>query len=620
MKKNILLKSKIFFAGLVVSVILAGCNKDFLKPKPLSFITTEAGLVNADAMYSTLAASTKILRDQYMDGTFAPPMFTEFLFTESMVDGTSDKTFPLRDMNRLVVPDGVLNDASYNRIGDCFNDSYRGIKCASIVISNIDKPKYKNEEEKNTVLGTAYFHRAYWYYLLVHRFGDVPVISEQITEPKLDFYTTKREVILESIKKDLEFAVTWVPQVVARGMVSKAACNHLLTKVYLALGEFDNAIKSSSAVIDGGYLLMANRFGSDKGNASKNIIWDLHRPTNKVLPENKEEIFSVIDRYGLQGSLIGGSQFMYIFVTFWGGGTILTPTGRRGTYDAAGATIPQVETYGRGVCKGRGTNYSTRQIWDDKNDLRHAPGNWVKMEDLVYNDPALKTANDPYYGKNIQFRDKDGKILVGDTIRSWSGGWPHYKMFIPDATRIRPYGGNTDWYIFRLAETYLLRAEAYLWKGNTANAAKDLNIVRIRAGAAPYTNLSNFNIGTILDERARELFYEETRKCELTRIAYIFAKTGKQCYNGKVYKLDNFSVSNFWYDRMIEKTEFFNTGAGTIAGDVFTLSPYHVLWPIPQSVIDANSLGRINQNFGYDGYANNVPALTSILPKNVKKF
>jgi hypothetical protein len=128
------------------------------------------------------------------------------------------------------------------------------------------------------------------------------------------------------------------------------------------------------------------------------------------------------------------------------------------------------------------------------------------MEDLVYNNPTLKTQGDPYYGKHIQFRKENGSILVGDTLRSWSGGWPHYKFFIPDPYRTQPRGGNTDWYIFRLAETYLLRAEAYFWKDDRVNALKDVNTGQTATGAAPYTHLADFGIGTILDERARELF------------------------------------------------------------------------------------------------------------------
>ncbi len=594
-------------------LVINGCSDDFLKPKPLSILTTEAGLVNATSMYAMLSSSTILIRNQYMDGTFAPPMFTEYLFTEVMIDGTTDKTFPTRDMNRLVVPDGVLTDASYNRIGHCWNHAYEGIKSASIVISNINQPSYSSEQEKNEVLGTAYFHRAFWYYLLVNRFGDVPWIAEQVSQPKLDFYSTKREVILEQLKKDLEFAVEWVPEKVDRGKISKGACNHLLTKVYLSLGEFENAIRSSSAVINGNYSLMQNRFGEDKSDLTKNVIWDLHRPLNKVAPDNTEEILSVIDRYGMSGNIAQGMTSMYIFVPNWGNQTnsIMTPAGNVGMSEQLNLEIPIIEQIGRGVNKGRGTSYYTRYIWDDANDLRHAPGNWMTMEDLVYNNPKLKELNDPYYGMPLRLYDEEGNILTRDTIRNWTGGWPHYKLFIPDPIRVQPRGGNTDWYIFRLAETYLLRAEAYFWNGQTDLAMADVNAVRNRANAESYTDPSSFNLGTILDERARELFYEETRKCELTRIAYLYAKTGKECYNGKTYSLTNFSKSNFWYDRIMEKTEFFNKGVKTVAGDEFTMSPFHVLWPIPQTAIDANSLGVINQNEGYPGFENNVEALNS---------
>lgn len=140
----------------------------------------------------------------------------------------------------------------------------------------------------------------------------------------------------------------------------------------------------------------------------------------------------------------------------------------------------------------------------------------------------------------------------------------------------------------------------------------DVNQVRERANAGPYTDINTFNIGTILDERARELFYEETRKCELTRISFLYAETGKQCYNGKTYNIENFSTSNFWYDRIMEKTDFFNKGVTTVSGDEFTMSPFHCLWPVPQKVIDANSLGVINQNEGYSGFENNIDALNVI--------
>jgi hypothetical protein len=46
------------------------------------------------------------------------------------------------------------------------------------------------------------------------------------------------------------------------------------------------------------------------------------------------------------------------------------------------------------------------------------------------------------------------------------------------------------------------------------------------------------------------------------------------------------------------------------------MSPFHVLWPVPQTSINSNPKGVINQNYGYDGYENNVPPLTAIPPED----
>jgi hypothetical protein len=112
----------------------------------------------------------------------------------------------------------------------------------------------------------------------------------------------------------------------------------------------------------------------------------------------------------------------------------------------------------------------------------------------------------------------------------------------------------------------------------------------------------------LLDERARELYYEEPRKTELTRIAYIYAKTGKTCYNGKVYTMANFGTDNFWYDRCIEKNVFYRDNVQAPFYK-YRIAPYIALWPVPSSAINANSLGHLNQNYGYPGFDTNVTPL-----------
>lgn len=594
----------------VFVLIIMGCKREFLDPKPLSFFTPDQTFQSAEGLWAAVVACERNMRHEYMGD--ASPLITELIFSDVAVEGTTDKPGPAQDLIFAITPDAQLNSGDYNKIGWYWNEGYRGIRYANTAIQYIDVPQdFASEAAKNHLLGAAYFHRAARYYRLVHQFGDIPAILYELSEPKLDFYSTKREVILQRMKQDLEFAQQWVPDGVNRGQVTKGAVSHLLTKVNLALGLFDDAIQSASNVIEGGvYRLMTERFGAYRNDESRNIIWDLHRPENKSIAANAEGLMMVIDRINIEGNQSGGIQLMRNALPFWSNAGIITPSGNRGMSDQPNVAIPQVLWYGRGIGRLRPTWYSQQGLWQDENDLRHAPGNWMNMEDLVYNDPALVGRDDPHYGQPLRLRNDDGTYLSNDTIRQWFS-WPHYKLYIEDPQRVQPAGGNTDWYVFRLAETYLLRAEAYVWKGDLASAAADINVVRARANAAPIAE-SEVNIGTVLDERARELYYEEPRKSELTRIAYIFAQTGIPAENGKSYNLANFSDDNYFYDRIMAKSDFYNKGVTTNFGVTYTMSPYHVLWPIPIGAINGNPLGVINQNKGYSGYENNVPPLTEI--------
>ncbi len=591
---------------MVVAAIF-GCKEEFLDPKPLSFYTPDNALNDADGMLALLSGAHRRMRAEwYGDGA---PIITENIFSEVAIEGTTDKSGPAQDLNLLIVPDANLNSGNTNRIGWFWREWYKNIKLANTVVTRIDDAEYESEEERNAVLGTAYFHRAYAYYRLTQQFGDVPLLLEELTTPKLDFVSTARITILEKMQDDLNIAETWVPEAVAGGEISRGAVLHLLTKINLALTDFDAAIISAGKVIDGGnYALMTERFGVDKDDLTKNVIWDLHRPPNKIA--NSEGILMSVSRLEFEGNgSASKTSAMRQAVPLWWR-FINTPDGFNGMSDNPNAEIPHVLSYGRGIGRNRGVPYSTQDVWKDDNDLRHAPGNWVDMEDITYNAASLKDNGSTYYNKNLELKNADGVVLCSDTIRNWYG-WPQYKLFIPDPTASKPSGGHSDWYIFRLAETYLLRAEAYFWKGDLGNAAMDINTIRNRAGAADFV-AGDVTIATILDERVRELYYEEPRNTELTRIALIFAMTGKAAYNGKTYSMDGFHLDNFWYDRIIETTNFYNKGVFTIHGDEYTMSPYHSLYPVPSAAINGNTQGTINQNLGYPGSENNIPPATTL--------
>src|SRR5690606_11754811 len=136
---------------------------------------------------------------------------------------------------------------------------------------------------------------------LTQQFGDVPLILEEVTSARLDFVTTARETILRKMQEDLNRAVPMVNAVANQGDINKDAVLHLLTKVNLALGDFDEAIASASQVINGStHTLTTERFGIDAGDATKDVTWDLHRVENKSIPGNTEGILMVIDRLGYE--------------------------------------------------------------------------------------------------------------------------------------------------------------------------------------------------------------------------------------------------------------------------------------------------------------------------------
>jgi hypothetical protein len=598
--------SAIIVIGMVVS---ESCKKDWLTPKPLSFFSPENTLVDAVGFNAALNGCARNLRDEwYGDGA---PIISETIFSEVAVEGTDDKTGPAQNLDVCIKPDANLNSVDANKIGWYWNQEWVGIRLANTIVSRLPAATAINDSTKNVIKGKAYFYRAYDYYRLTNQFGDVPCPLKELTDVKTDYASVKREVILQRMKKDLDSAVLWVPWKADRGDVNKGAIYHLLAKIDLAIGLFDDAIAAASAVINNGtYKLMTARFGVDAGIATKNVIWDLHRPINKSAAANTETLFLVTDGLGNPGAFAGGIQSMRQAAPGISIAGIRTPNGGTGISPLANIEIDNMQLYGRGIGRCRSTSYHYKEIWDDVNDLRHdsTSGNWMYMENLRYSNPALKGV-DPYYGQRLQLYSASGTLLCSDTLRQWYP-WPHYKIYIPDIENTPMRGGHTEWYVMRLAETYLIRAEAYVWKGDMASAAADVNAVRTRAKCAPYT-AANMSIGTILDERARELYYEEGRKTELTRIAFLFAKTGKP-YNGKVYSLTNFSASNFMVDRILEKNVFYRTNFVTIHQDMFKISQFHVLWPIPQSAISGNTDGRINQNIGYSGAELNVPPLDVI--------
>ncbi len=645
----------ITFATLAALMLgTTGC-KDWLEIQTLSIYTGESAFVDYDGMKTATVMLDRDMR--YLEfysnaGSADPAYLTELYFSDIAVNGRTDAAAGTADLDIQITPSASMSGSNYANCTTYWDRLYKGIKDANTIISRIDGATM-TDTQRSEILAIAYTHRAMRYYRLGHQFGDVPLLLEEVAEPRFDFYSTQREVTLRQMKTDLDGYIQYLPDVPPIGSVGKGAAYHILTKINLALGEFDAAVTSAGAVIDGGvHSLMTSRFGTnvvDEGNptAEKNVLWDLHRPVNKAIPANKEVLYVSIDREDVNFKNPGnGTELMRQAVPWYTGGRLQVSVPDPNT---PGASLyrsvftdknPYLLHYGRGLATARSTWYSTNTIWDAEeawenspantegyNDLRHdrASGNWMNMEDLKFNNPEQAPGGaypSPWYGKNLvkwdynlseaENNERGAVRIVNpvDTIRGWMD-WPHYKTIQPDPMNNSWRGGHNDMYLFRLAETYLLRAEAHFWLNQNAQAMADINTVRARANARPIT-VGEVSMKMILDERARELYYEEPRKTELTRISFLYAKTGRATddphFSGKTYTLANLHTSNFLYDQVITYNNYYKLGARTTA-HTYKISPHHILWPIRESYIKENNQGHINQNLGYPGAESNIPPI-----------
>ena len=630
--------------AIAAGTLFTACSEDFLKPDPLSMYEPGNTFTTESGIRAALANSDRSLRNYvtyYEAANLVTPFYTMYLHTDLAVAGKTDQSTIWADpAKRLTPTNGMEGGGSeVNQLGYYWSESYEGIKSANTIISYLPNVEM-DESAKNAYLGRAYFHRSFRYLHLVFMFKDVPFITKLVNSPKFDFRSTSREAILQKLMADMEFAVQWVPDqkdMSEIGLINKGACRMLLAKIYLATGQWQKAIEQTSALIDDpNYDLMRNTFGAfvepfnnEAWHVTRNVIWDLHRAENKLISANKEVIF------GMPNRGVGSSNSFVSFYTMralgalWNSGNIVTPDGKKAieAYSRTNANYGSEYDYRRALGRGTGylrpTYYFQHSMWnvngqEDMGDLRHSAeaGNWVETAMLKVNNKASQ-----YFGQQVQ------KAWAKDTIRDWYG-WPHYKIYLQDhsaeanasatqfngASSSSTTDGCADWYLYRLAEAYLLRAEAKFYNGDPTGAAQDVNQVRQRAQCAQL--YSTVTIGDIMAERARELYLEEWRYPEMSRVSYCLALSGKPDEWGNTYDVATYDKQegtdenggSYWYQRLVHYNDFYNKNPNLIIRNhIYTIDKHNLYLPIPQSAIDANRNGKLRQNFGYDGYDETIP-------------
>ena len=312
---------------------------------------------------------------------------------------------------------------------------------------------------------------------------------------------------------------------------------------------------------------MTQRFGSRADEVPGDVYWDLFRQGNQNRSAgNTEAIWVAQMEVDIPGGYVDtdasiGPNILerhHVPVT----STLNDPDGNNGMLG------PRSDDNigGRGVSFLRPTDYFENTIWqsDFDNDIRNAEHNYKRT--VSYDNPSSA-----WFGSSAV--DNPGSVLEGQDWRWYPyltkvttpGTHPENLYSDADLKLLKNNAGSTytDQYYIRLAETYLLRAEAYLGKGDAGSAAADINVVRLRANAQP-VQPGQVDIDYILEERARELSMEEERRLTLQRL-----------------------------NKLVERVRLYNDHNGDEIQD------FHALWPIPASEIEANINADLQQNPGY---------------------
>ncbi|RIJ50405.1 RagB/SusD family nutrient uptake outer membrane protein [Maribellus luteus] len=450
---------------------------------------------------------------------------------------------------------------------------------ANTIINRADDPVvfWNSEEEKNEIVGEAKFIRAFAYHFLANMWGGVPITLEETAGARFDYVRSTQSEVYEQCVEDLTFATQWMKTVdkIKGGQIPRGAAYHLLSEVYIAMGKYSEAVTAASGVIDDpNYELMTERFGKYKdftfygydyqGEQEPwgDVYWDLFRDGNFHRSQgNKEAIWNTNLVY-----LGEGSGYPLTFERWWG------PYCWGAKAPDGVQNLLMDSLMGRPVGVIRPTKYASEDIWNFKDskdtDIRNSKYNIQR--DFYWNNPASD-----HYGQLVK---KEDYIDQGSSY--FRSIYPYFMKFVQavhygqevDKTSGQKHDNGRTWkdvYLMRVAETYLLRAEAHHLNGRNELAAADINVVRSRANANP-VDAADVDLDLILDERARELYGEEFRVNTLLRMG----------------KLKEY-LRKYHHATQVQNLTYPDGG-------------FLELLPIPQREIEANKDAVLEQNPGYE--------------------
>jgi hypothetical protein len=436
----------------------------------------------------------------------------------------------------------TYNDANIYQTGmiagnfypDMWINGYQMIDRASAIIVNSRKVTMP-AADKNKLVAQAKVIRAMAYLRLVTVYDNIlldtiPTNSTNAFD-KVDYKPATKQQIHNLINADLDFAIAVLPYKVDYGLIGLGLARQLRAESAMWTGDYATAASNCDDLIsNGGYGLVTVDavFGATANHKETILAW----PYNELLG-------GADNRAGGSGSPLGAAfQARYYEIKI------------------PGQVSPIIEdnVYGGNAFGWNLPNDYLRSLYDEAKDKRMKF--YFYPDTLIANNPLS-----PVFGKPLPL-----KLPYSTNIREYHWSCMKYRDFVKPAGTALSY---KDKIAYRLAETYLLGAEAH-WRigGNTdAKALEYINKIRTRAGIA---SLTSVDLNAIMDEDAREMNFEGKRWFFLKRIGKLVSQVNNYHYFG-----------------------------GTI-GAFSKKSPmddHHTRWPIPQNQLDI--MITFPQNPGY---------------------
>ncbi len=537
--KNILLAGLMVFAA-------GACSEDYLD-------TVKIGEQTEDSFYSNDAEIIKAA-----NACYAPLWEYHYVWGRTSINNSStDDAVDREDLKlREFTFDATAFLFTYN-----YRYNYRGILIANKLLQNvegIDIPGVKDKALQKRVVAEAKFMRAYYYYDLVKMYGDVPLITEPLLVGELDQKRESADKVFEQIEKDLLEAVADLPE----------------KSYYEDIEEVGRATKGAAY----GLLVKACVTQASSGYSGQSFYDDSKWADAK---KYAEELFK------LNYDLYRGSYH-----------DIFTEQGENGI-----GSIFEVQFYDSPLDDGAFTNNGNFTTFLNMPWLGAADpyGRYQATYDLYLafedGDPRRDQSlmNSLTFGEEWKYEDADGNEVI-PVVNEDLTGFSNYKHYLSRAQykslgdfRNSPINER----IIRLADIYLLYAEACFQTGDEATARTYVNYVRERAREGNDAVLPDV---TATGEDLLDAIYQE-RRVELCAEGHRFHDLVRTGRLEKELKIDGYKVKAALTKEADGSVTVTDSGEPIFKATNLQM-PKNIFFPIPQSEVD-NTGGLIEQNPGY---------------------